>query len=133
MNLIAQASVKGPEINWEALSPAIALTAGACIVLLVGLARSRFVRGSVVPVLTLVTLAVTAGLCVGQWDVNEAIVARALVVDNLTLTLTCVFIAGGMAAVFLGWRSVAASEAGEGEFFALMLTSILGMVVLVAA
>ena len=36
-----QATVKGPEINWEALSPAIALTAGACIVLLVGLARSR--------------------------------------------------------------------------------------------
>ena len=34
--LLAQATVKGPEINWEALSPAIALTAGACIVLLVG-------------------------------------------------------------------------------------------------
>ena len=73
------------------------------------------------------------GLCVWQWDVNEAIVARALVVDNLTLALTCVFIAGGMSAVLLAWRSVAASEAGEGEFFALLLTSILGMVVLVAA
>ena len=51
--LLAQATVKGPEINWEALSPVIALTAGACIVLLVGLARSRFVRGGVVPVLTI--------------------------------------------------------------------------------
>jgi NADH-quinone oxidoreductase subunit N len=131
--LLAQASVKGPEINWEALSPAIALTAGACVVLLVGLARSRFVRGSVVPVLTLITLGVTAGLCVWQWDINEAIIARALVVDNLTLALTCVFVAGGMLAVFLSWRSVAAAEAGEGEFFALMLTSILGMFVLVAA
>ena len=30
----------------------------------------------------------TAGLCVWQWDVNEAIIARALVIDNLTLTLT---------------------------------------------
>ena len=131
--LLAQAEVKGPEINWEALSPALALTVGACVVLMVGLARSRFVRGTVVPVLTLVTLAVTAGLCVWQWDINEAIIARALVIDNLTLTLTCVFVAGGFLAVFLSWRSVAASEAGEGEFFALMLTSILGMVVLVAA
>ncbi len=131
--LLAQATVKGPEINWEALSPAIALTVGACVVLLVGLARSRFVRGSVVPALTLVTLAVTAGLCVWQWDINEAIVANALVVDNLTLTLTCIFVAGGMLAVLLAWRSTAASEAGEGEFFALLLTSILGMVVLVAA
>jgi NADH-quinone oxidoreductase subunit N len=131
--LIAQATVKGPHINWEALSPLIALTAGLCVVLLVGLARSAFIRRQVVPVLTLVALGVTAGLCVWQWDTNEAIVANALVIDNLSLVLTFIFLAGGTAAVFLAWRSVAAAEAGEGEFFALLLTSILGMVVLVAA
>ena len=131
--LLAQATVKGPTINWEALSPAVALTAGACVVLLVGLARARFVRRSVVPVLTLVTLGVTAGLAIWQWDVNEAIVARALAVDDLTLALTLVFCAGGIAAVLLSWRSLAAVEAGEGEYYALLLTSILGMVVLVAA
>ena len=42
--LIAQATVKGPHINWEALSPLIALTTGLCVVLLVGLARSSFIR-----------------------------------------------------------------------------------------
>src|SRR6188472_3660735 len=131
--LFAQATVKGPEINWEALSPAISLTAGACVVLLVGLARSSFIRRGVVAFLTLVTLGVTAGLAIWQWDINEAIIARALVVDNLTLALTLVFCAGGIAAVFLSWRSVAAIEAGEGEYHALMLTSILGMFVLVAA
>ena len=35
--------------------------------------------------------------------------------------------------MFLAWRSVASAEAGEGEYHALLLTSILGMVVLVAA
>ena len=44
--LIAQATVKGPPIDWEALSPFISLTAGACVVLLVGLARSSFVRAT---------------------------------------------------------------------------------------
>jgi NADH-quinone oxidoreductase subunit N len=131
--LFAQAAVKGPEINWEALSPFVALTVGACVVLLVGLARSSFVRGTVVPVLTLVTLGVTAGLCVWQWDVNEKIIASAMAVDNLTLALTMIFVAGGIAAVLLSWRSVATAEAGEGEYFALLLTSILGMLVLVAA
>ncbi|MDA0159351.1 NADH-quinone oxidoreductase subunit N [Solirubrobacter ginsenosidimutans] len=131
--LLAQATVKGPHINWDALSPLIALTAGACIVLLVGLARSSFIRRNVVPVLTLITLGVTAGLGVWQWDVNEAIVAKALVIDNLTLTLMMIFVAGGIAAVLLAWRSTATAEAGEGEYFALLLTSILGMVVLVAA
>ena len=131
--LIAQATAKGPPIDWEALSPFIALTTGACVVLLVGLARSRFVRSNVVAVLTLVTLAVTAGLAVWQWDINEAIIARALVVDNLTLALTLIFVVGGFAAVLLSWRSIAVAEAGEGEYYALLLTSILGMVVLVAA
>ena len=132
-SLFAQAAVEGPKIDWEALSPFISLTTGACVVLLVGLARSGFIRGTVVPVLTLVTLAVTAGLGVWQWDVNEQIVASAMVVDNLTLALVMIFVAGGIAAVLLSWRSVATVEAGEGEYFALLLTSILGMVVLVAA
>jgi NADH-quinone oxidoreductase subunit N len=131
--LIAQATVKGPHINWDALSPLVALTAGACVVLLVGLARSAFIRRNVVPVLTLITLGVTAGLCVWQWDTNEAIVAKALVIDDLTLALTLIFVTGGIAAVLLAWRSTASAEAGEGEFFALLLTSILGMVVLVAS
>src|SRR3954463_14482408 len=111
--------MKGPAINWAALSPAIALTAGACIVLLVGLARSGFIRRSVVPALAIVALGVTAGLAIWQWDTNEAIVARALAIDNLSLALTLVFCAGGIAAVLMSWRSTAAIEAGEGEYYAL--------------
>ena len=42
---------KAPVIDWEALSPLIALAGGACIVLLVGLLRSGFVRRHVVPAL----------------------------------------------------------------------------------
>ena len=131
--LLAQATTKGPPIDWEALSPFISLVVGACVVLLVGLARGAFIRRQVVPVLTLVTLGVTAGLGVWQWDVNESIIADAMVVDNLTLALMMIFLAGGIAATFLSWRSIATAEAGEGEYYALMLMSILGMLVLVAA
>ena len=35
--------------------------------------------------------------------------------------------------MLLSWRSEATAEAGEGEFYALLLSSMLGMVVLVAA
>jgi NADH-quinone oxidoreductase subunit N len=125
--------MKGPSINWEALSPFIALVAGLCVVLLVGLARSAFIRRQVVPFLTLVALGTTAGLGIWQWDINEAIINEALVVDNLSLALLMIFVAGGIAATFLSWRSIASAEAGEGEYYALMLTSILGMLVLVAA
>jgi NADH-quinone oxidoreductase subunit N len=125
--------MKGPVIDWAVLSPLVALTGGLCIVLLIGLFRASFVRRALVPVLTLVCLGVTAGLCVWQWDDGKIIVEGALAVDNFTLALTFVFLAAGIATVFLSWRSSAAEEAGEGEYFALLLTSILGMVVLVAA
>ena len=62
--LLAQA--KAPELDWAALSPLVALTAGLCLVLLIGLMRSPVVRTQLVPALTLVTLGVTAGLGCGS-------------------------------------------------------------------
>jgi NADH-quinone oxidoreductase subunit N len=133
MTFLAAAKLQGPEIDWAALSPLIALTVGGCIVLLLGLARAPFVRRHLVPLLTLLTLGVTAGLSVWQWDVDTNIVAGALAIDNLSLALTIMFAAGAAAAVLMSWRSTASVEAGEGEYHALLLMSVLGMVVLVAA
>jgi NADH-quinone oxidoreductase subunit N len=131
--LVAAATIKGPHIDWSALSPLVALVVGACVVLLTGLARSRFVRAHVVPALALVTLGATAGLAIWQWDANTQIVSHAMAIDTLAMALTMIFVVGGACAVLLSWRAQAVREAGEGEFFALLLSSVLGMVVLVAA
>ena len=48
----AGGAMKGPTIDWAAISPLIALTAGACLVLMVGLLRPAFARHAVVPGLT---------------------------------------------------------------------------------
>jgi NADH-quinone oxidoreductase subunit N len=124
---------KAPVIDWAALSPVVALAGGACVVLMVGLLRSRFVRAQLTPFLTLVTLATTAGLAIWQWDANTEIVSKSLAIDDLTLGLTMLFVAAGVGTVLLSWRSTAVVEAGEGEYYALLLSSILGMVILVAA
>jgi NADH-quinone oxidoreductase subunit N len=129
--MLAQA--KAPAIDWAALSPVVALTAGACLVLLLGLARARVVRTRAVPALALLTLGVTVGLTVWQWNDNESIIENALAMDDFTHGLTLLFCAAGAGTVLLSWRSAAAAEAGEGEYYALLLTSILGMVILVAA
>ena len=125
--------VTGPHIDWASLSPVIGLTGAACIVLLVGLARARFVRTQLVPGLAIVGFAVTIGLCVWQWGENKIIVSGALAMDDLTRTLTVLFSTAGIGATLLSWRSLAAAEAGEGEYYALLLTSALGMTILVAA
>ncbi len=125
--------MKGPHIDWAALSPVVALTAGACVVLLVGLLRPAFVRTLLVPGLTALVLAVALGLGIWQWGENRIIVAGALAMDDLTIALLGVFALAGIATVLLSARSLAASEAGHGEYFSLLLTAVLGMVVLAAA
>ena len=106
---------RGPAIDWAALSPLIALVGGACVVLMIGLLRSSFVRRHVVPFLALVALGVTIGLGIWQWGVNTSIIEDTLAIDDLTLALTMVFCVGGIATVLLSWRSRATEEAGEGE------------------
>jgi NADH-quinone oxidoreductase subunit N len=125
--------LKGPHVDFAGLSPLIALLGGAVVVLLVGLLGSRRIREHVVPTLSLAALATAAGLTIWQWNAQKSIVAGALRIDDLSLALNFILLAGGAAAVLLAWRSRAAHEAAHGEFQALLLTSIGGMFLLAAA
>ena len=138
MSVLATTTLKGPHVDFAALSPLIALLGGAVIVLLVGLLdRSkigqRWARAQLVPALSLVVLGAAAGLTVWQWNAEKSVVAGALRIDDLSLTLNLILIAGGACAVLLAWRSLAAREAAHGEWHALLLTSIGGMSLLAAA
>ncbi|MGH2941288.1 MAG: NADH-quinone oxidoreductase subunit N [Solirubrobacteraceae bacterium] len=130
---VAAAKISGPAIDWAGLSPLIAVFGGALVVLMLGLVVSRIVRETVVPALSIAALAVAIGLSVGQWGDRTDLIAGALRLDELTLLLTIVFCVAGIAAVLLSWRHVAPREAAHGEYHALLLTSIAGMIVLVAA
>jgi NADH-quinone oxidoreductase subunit N len=125
--------MKGPHVDWAAISPLVALTVGACFVLLGGLLRPAFVRRALVPGATALTLLVAVGLGVWQWDENRLVVAGALAIDDLTLALLMIFAFAALATVLLSVRSLAAAEAGHGEYFALLLLAVLGMVVLAGA
>ena len=131
---LATATLKGPHVDFAGLSPLIALLGGAMVVLLVGLLGSQRARSQLVPALSLVALGAAAGLTIWQWNSEEkSIVAGALRIDALSLTLNLILIAGGACTVLLAWRSLAAREAAHGEFHALLLTSIAGMSILAAA
>jgi NADH-quinone oxidoreductase subunit N len=129
----AESSVQGPHIDWMAISPLVALVGGACVVLMAGLLRARFVRHTLVPLLALATLGTAAGLSIATWGDNVSVIADAMRMDDLTLFLGLVFIASAAGAVLLSWRGLAPREAGHGEFYALLLTVVAGMIVLAAA
>ena len=131
--MIALATLKGPHVDFAALSPLIALFGGAIVVLLVGLLGSRWIREQVVPALALVALGASLGLTIWRWNSPESIVSGALRIDRLSLTLNLILAVGGMATVLLAWRSRASREAAHGELHAMLLTTIGGMALLGAA
>jgi NADH-quinone oxidoreductase subunit N len=120
-----------PHIDYAGLSPVIALTAGLCIVLLLGLIPrlGRFAMAY----LTVAVLAVTAGLAIWQWDQNQDLVAGALRLDAFGLAATLIVCFAAVIAVLLSIREPAADEAGHGAFYSLLLGSVLGMTLIAQA
>jgi NADH-quinone oxidoreductase subunit N len=131
--LLATAHLKGPHVDFAALSPLIALFGGAIVVLLVGLLGSQWVREQLVPALALAALGAALGLTIWRWNTPASVVSGALRLDRLSLTLNLILAVGGIATVLLAWRSKAAQEAAHGELHAMLLTTIGGMALLAAA
>jgi NADH-quinone oxidoreductase subunit N len=133
--VIDVAAVKAPHIDWKGFSPVMALAAGTCLVLLVGLFKHRTVHRVVVPTLTAAVLAAAAGLTVWNWTPGprKPIIEGALSIDTLALGLSMLFYVSALAVVLLSLRSEAVREAGRGDYFALLLGSVTGMTILVGA
>src|SRR4051794_31207602 len=124
-----------PHIDYKGLSPLIALAAGTCIALMVGLFRGRLVHQLLAPLVTIATLLTAIGLTLWIWEPGKRtpIVSGALNMDTLALGLSMLFYIAGLATILLSLRSDVVRQAGGGEYFALLLGSIAGMVVLAGA
>ena len=81
------------------------------------------------------TLLIAIGLTIWIWDPgdSEPIIEGALAMDTLTLGLSMLFYAAGLVTILLSLRADAPRMAGQGEYYALLLGSITGMVVLAGA
>jgi NADH-quinone oxidoreductase subunit N len=124
-----------PEIDWMGFSPLLAVLGGATIILMLGLLRSRAVQRAVVPVLAIVALGAAIGLAVANWELGDStpIVAGALAIDTLAYGIAILCCATGILAVLVSWRSSVLRETGPGEYAALLLGSVGGMILLAGA
>jgi NADH-quinone oxidoreductase subunit N len=119
-----------PQIDYAALSPVIALTAGICGVLLSAVFKP--VRRTA-PFLSFLTLGVAAGLLIWQWNDPTDLVAGALRLDDLAIAISLIAVFSAAFAVLLSIGEPAAEDAGLGEYHALLLGSVLGMTLLAQA
>jgi NADH-quinone oxidoreductase subunit N len=125
--------ISGPHLDWASMSPLVALTLGALLVLIVGLLSASFVRERVVPLMTILTLGIAIGFEIARFNHPASIVSDALRIDDLALVLDLIFSVAALATVLLSWRARAARDAGHGEYYCLLLFSVLGMAVLVSS
>lgn len=134
--LLAQAGdFTPPTIDYHALAPEIVLAVGICAVILVDLyleesrkwitaALTGFVLlGALIPVVT---------LAVHEDPVRELFGGR-YVVDEYSLILKVLFLLAGYVVVLLSQSYIDEGDYYEGEYYALLLTSITGMVMMASS
>ena len=119
-----------PTMDYAALSPVIALTAGLVVVVLAAVFDPVKRFG---PALALLALGVTAGCLVWQWDANIDLVNGALRLDGLAVTLSLLVVVAAAVTVLLAIGDPSETQAGRSDWLALLMGSVLGMVILAQA
>jgi NADH-quinone oxidoreductase subunit N len=133
--VIDLAAAQAPEIDYQGLSPLFATVGGSIAVLMAGLISGRFAQRVLVPFVAVASLLTAIGLTIANWDAGDSapIIEGALAIDTLALFMSMLFYVAGLATVLLSLRADVTREAGSGEYFALLLGSISGMVLVAGA
>ena len=131
--LVAASDFTSPTVDYHALAPEIVLAVGICVVLLVDLfvpEHRRWITGTVSgffllgAVLPLVTLAVTGS------NVRDALGDGRYVIDNFSLVLKALFLLSAYVVVLMSTNEIEEGGYHQGEYYVLLLSSVLGMVMI---
>jgi NADH-quinone oxidoreductase subunit N len=123
-----------PEIDWHALAPELVLVGVLCLVLVADLFLPDDRRG-VLPSLAGLGLlgALVPVLTLAVDGADRTMFGGAYAVDNFALVLKALFLVAGYVTVLLSTNYIAEGDYAEGEYYFLLLTSILGMTVMASA
>src|ERR1700749_576503 len=106
-----------PHVDYAGAAPILALTVGLVVILMSGVFGPT---KKWAPALAVLTLGATAGLLIWHWNDNLSLVAGALRLDNLAISISLIVLASASTTVLLSVRERAADEAGHGEYYALL-------------
>jgi len=123
-----------PYFDYHALAPEIVLTAVTLIALVVDLVwreSARYVVPQIAGVGMLVALIPVLTLAADGTD--RSMFGGAFVVDNYSLAFTGFFLIVGYVTLLLSYDYIAEGDYYQGEYYVLILTSVLGMMVMASA
>jgi NADH-quinone oxidoreductase subunit N len=133
--LAQQTEFLRPEVDFHAFAPAIVLVGAIVVVLLADLFTPESTRGIVPSLAGIGLLAALVPLLTLALDdgPDRVLFGGAFVVDSFALVLIGLFLAAGYVVVLLSTNYIAEGDYAEGEFYFLLLASILGMVLMASA
>ncbi|MFP5322773.1 MAG: NADH-quinone oxidoreductase subunit N [Acidimicrobiia bacterium] len=123
-----------PEIDYHAFGPELALVGALVVVLIADLIKPRGanplvpalaglgVLGALIPVITLATD-----------GADRSMFGGAYVVDDFSLVLKALFLVSGYVVVLMSTNYIAEGDYAEGEYYFLLLSSLLGMTLMASA
>ena len=123
-----------PNLDLHALAPLIVVTATLVVLIVVDLftsERSRWTAPSIAGIGLLVAAVPIATLAYD--GVDRVMFDGAFVVDRYALVLQALFIASAYVVVLLSTNYIAEGDYWEGEYYTLLLSSVLGMMVMACA
>ena len=133
--LLAQdAEFVRPAIDWHAAAPELTLLAfGALVTMMdiIWLERGRRLTSAVASIALLATMVPIFTLAIDGTD--RSMFGGAFVVDDYALVMKGLFVLAGYVVILLSTNYVAEGDYWENEYYGLLLSSVLGMVLMASA
>jgi NADH-quinone oxidoreductase subunit N len=130
------AAFERPDVDYHALAPEIVMAVGITVVLLVDLFVSesrRWITSTLAGLTMIGALLPLVTLGVIGDDVRDAVFDGRYVVDNFSLVLKALFLLAGYVTVLLSTHTIEEGGYHQGEFYVLLMTSVLGMMMMASS
>ena len=121
-----------PPVDVVPLLPQIIVAVAALFVLVLDVLLPRE-RAWILVAVTLAALAASAAAVIYLWGATGTAYGGMVATDNLTLYMALVLLAGAALTVLLSWDYMRREGLERGEFYALILLALAGMMLLVAS
>ena len=134
-SLLAAGDFVSPTIDYHALAPEIVLGIGIVLVILVDLfvdESKRWITATLSGIVLLAALLPVVTLSVTGPDVRSMFDGR-YVVDNFSLVMKGLFLLAGYIVVLLSTNEIEEGGYHQGEYYVMLLSSIMGMVMMCSA
>jgi NADH-quinone oxidoreductase subunit N len=122
-----------PHVDYHAFAPELVLTGALVVLLIVDVAseRNRPLLAGIAGIGLLASMIPVITLAVDGAD--RSMFGGAYVVDNFALTMKALFLISGYIVVLLSTNYIAEGDYYEGEYYFLLLSSILGMTIMASS